>query len=201
MKSKMLGALALFTLIGALFVMQAAATSAPRADAATGTIHALNVGTCLATDLDIFEDAGCMLAGPGSEVTGNIKWEVREEVEQVSTLYATYAFDPKTSSDEPRAILADSDLIKISIADPGRDKRTGVLIRGASNTDAIGDDDTPGTLGKVIRDDLTKEGLDFPVNADDDIEFNLEDAANDGIKIFQANVSQSVIAEQRQLPR
>ena len=67
MKSKMLGALALFTLIGALFVMQSAATSTPRADAATGTIHALNVGTCLATDSEIFEDEGCMLSGQDAD--------------------------------------------------------------------------------------------------------------------------------------
>ena len=49
---------------------------------------------------------------------------------EVSDLYATYAYDPKTASDEPRVILQDSDLIKISIADSGRDKRTGVLIKG-----------------------------------------------------------------------
>ena len=61
-------------------------------------------------------------------------WEVREEVTEVSDLYATYAYDPKTASDEPRVILEDSDLIKISIADSDRDKRTGVLIRGASMT-------------------------------------------------------------------
>ena len=59
-----------------------------------------------------------------------VKWEVREEVTEVSDLYATYAYDPKTASDEPRVILEDSDLIKISIADSGRDKRTGVLIKG-----------------------------------------------------------------------
>ena len=44
MKSKMLGALALMTLIGALFVMQSAERYTPTADAATGTIDALNVG-------------------------------------------------------------------------------------------------------------------------------------------------------------
>ena len=145
MKSKMLGALALFTLIGALFVMQSAATSTPRADAATGTIHALNVGTCLATDSEIFEkgiDKGCKLARPGSG-DNPVKWEVRKEVEQVSTLYATYAFDPKTASDEPRAILADSDLLKISIADSGRDKRTGVLILGRQRQE-IGTDNADG---------------------------------------------------------
>ena len=131
MKSKMLGALALFTLIGALFVMQSAASSPPTADAATGTIHALNVGTCLTTDLATFEDEDCDLAGPGT----NVDWEVREEVEEVSTLYATYAYDPKTASDEPRVIMQDADLIKISISDSGRDKRTGVLIAGKGNID------------------------------------------------------------------
>ena len=55
MKSKMLGALALFTLIGALFIMQSAGNSPPTVDAATGTIDALNVGTCLTTDADVFE--------------------------------------------------------------------------------------------------------------------------------------------------
>ena len=129
MKSKMLGALALLTLIGALFVMQSAAISPPTADAATGTIHALNVGTCLTTDLATFEDEDCDLAGPGT----NVDWEVREEVEEVSTLYATYAYDPKTASDEPRVIVQDADLIKISISDSGRDKRTGVLIAGQGN--------------------------------------------------------------------
>ena len=153
MKSKMLGALALFTLIGALFVMQSAATSTPRADADTGTIHALNVGTCLATDSEIFEEAGCMLSGDGTAMNGQpaLKWEVRKEVEQVSTLYATYAFDPKTASDEPRAILQDSDLLKISIADPGRDKRKGVLIRAAELTGDLGDDDAANTLAVAIQ--------------------------------------------------
>ena len=47
---------------------------------------------------------------------------------EVSTLYATYAYDPKTASNEPRVILQDSDLIKISIADSDRDKRTTDLI-------------------------------------------------------------------------
>ena len=61
MKSKMLGALALFTLIGALFIMQSAGNSPPTVDAATGTIAVLNVGTCLTTDADVF-DGDCTLA-------------------------------------------------------------------------------------------------------------------------------------------
>ena len=130
MKSKMLGALALFTLIGALFIMQSAGNSPPTVDAATGTIDALNVGTCLATDAALFEDDGCLLAKGRDTAMDGAAWEVREEVTEVSDLYATYAYDPKTASNEPRVILQDSDLIKISIADSDRDKRTGVLIRG-----------------------------------------------------------------------
>ena len=55
MKSKMLGALALLTLIGTLFVMQSAQQHAPTADAAAGSIAALNVGTCLTTDATVFK--------------------------------------------------------------------------------------------------------------------------------------------------
>ena len=203
MKSKMLGALALFTLIGALFVMQSAATSTPRADAATGTIHALNVGTCLATDSEIFEKAGCMLSQDADDANSGIKWEVRKEVEQVSTLYATYAFDPKTASDEPRAILNQSDLLKISIADPGRDKRKGVLIRGVELDGALDDDDDDDTLAAAIRSDLVDADLHFEVTEDDtdtpnvdesdDIKFTHEEDASNGIKIFQGQNDNSAI--------
>ncbi len=204
MKSKMLGALALFTLIGALFILQSAGTGPPTVDAATGTIDALNVGTCLTTDGALFEDEDCGLHGDGTEATENVSWEVRDEVIEVSDLYATYAYDPKTASDEPRIILAGSDLIKISIADTGRDKRTGVLIRGASNdAEEIGDDDTAGTLGKLIRDDLDEDGLDAPLGAADettgdrDIVFSSHEAASDGIWVYNGaaqNVTDSTIA-------
>ena len=208
MKSKMLGALALLTLIGALFVMQSAATSTPRADAATGTVHALNVGTCLATDSEIFKDENgdplkCGLNGPGAK--SGVKWEVRKEIESVSTLYATYAFDPKTAGDEPRAVLTDSDLLKISIADPDRDKREGVLIRGAGYAATnLDDDDEADTLAKTIRADLTDANLHFEVTADpdptddedgnDDIRLTHEAGDNNGIQIFQATASNSAIA-------
>ena len=83
--------------------MQSAGNSPPTVDAATGTIAVLNVGTCLTTDTDVF-DGDCTLADDDAG------WEVREEVTEVSDLYATYAYDPKTASDEPRVILEDSDL-------------------------------------------------------------------------------------------
>ena len=198
MKSKMLGALALLTLIGALFVMQSAEQqSATTVDAATGTIAALNVGTCLTTDTDVPSFSGDCGALDDS-VEGR---DIRDKITEVSTLYATYAHDPKTASEEPRAILKDSDLLKISIKDEGRDKRTGVLIRGASNDTKLTDDNTDGSLGKVIRDDLTGLKVDFDTgdpdktrnggtNDDDVIKFTSDehdgtDTGEDGIEVYQ----------------
>ncbi len=166
MKSKMLGALALFTLIGALFIMQTAGSSPPTADAATGTIAALNVGTCLTTDGSVFKGDCTTLVNDTED------WEVREEINEVSTLYATYSYDPKAASGEPRVILTNSDLLKISIHDAGRDKRTGVLIGNdaANNTlvtagspAAITDPTTD--LGTAIKGDLDDSDLNFPSTA------------------------------------
>ena len=52
----------------------------------------------------------------------------RDEVSVVGTVYATYAHDPKTASDSPRAVLTHSNVIKISISDPDRDLRTAILL-------------------------------------------------------------------------
>ena len=169
MKSKMLGALALFTLIGALFIMQSAGNSPPTVDAATGTIDALNMGTCLTTDNTVFK-GDCSLADDDVAEP----WEVREEIGEVTTLYATYAYDPKTSDGEPRVILQDSDLIKISIADADRDRRTGVLIAGDGTVEALTEDDLVmlTALGKAIQTDLDGDNLDYP-DAAQDIEYTL----------------------------
>ena len=96
----------------------------PNAAAATGKINALNVGTCYASDEDEFRKSDCLhgqAAGVAYDVAG------RKDVKQTETLYATYALDPKTSGEDPRAILYNSDLIRVSIKDAGRDKRIGVL--------------------------------------------------------------------------
>ncbi len=183
MKSKMLGALALFTLIGALFILQSAGTGPSTVNAATGSIAAMNVGTCLTTDDDVF-------SGDCEALDDSVEGrDIREERTEVTTLYATYAHDPKTASDAPRAILEDSDLIRISIADADRDKRSGVLIRGA-HTGPIGDDDVNG-FAKVVRDDLDKDGLDYehgdPVaddnTEDDDIMFSSQTEDDTGITV------------------
>ena len=163
MKSKLLGALALMSLVGVLYVMQTTPEN-PTADAAVGTIDALNVGTCLTTSEDVFGDVDCGLADESKD------WEVREEVIEVSTLYATYAHDPKTASDEPRAILTHSDLLKISIHDSGRDKRTGVLIPGASypqvSSSGVPVPETiPDALSDLIKGNLEDDDLDVPMTS------------------------------------
>ena len=54
--------------------------------------------------------------------------EELDEAIEVDELYATYAHDPKTAAEAPRGIIANADLIKISIKDTGRDRRDPVLI-------------------------------------------------------------------------
>ena len=54
--------------------------------------------------------------------------EELEDLIEVETLYATYAHDPKTGAESPRAIIEDGDLLRISITDSGRDRRDPVLI-------------------------------------------------------------------------
>ena len=81
MKPKLLGALALLTMIGALFVMQSADQYTPTADAATGTIHALNVGTCLTTDATVFKgDCDSLMEDYSNN---NDDWEIRAKNTQV----------------------------------------------------------------------------------------------------------------------
>lgn len=192
MKSKLLGALALLTLIGALFVMQSAEQQTPTADAAVGSIAALNVGTCLTTDATVFK-GDCDELSNDEAGTDN-DWEVRDKITEVPTLYATYAHDPKTASNEPRAILEDSDLLKISITDADRDRRDGVLIAGATPaSQVIGDDDAANTLAQFIRDDLDKLQLDYETQADADASDPDTDERKEDIKLTHAAASATVI--------
>ena len=97
--------------------------------AATGTIDAMNVGACTTTNGDALKIGDCKIGNNGD---GNTKaffeaGELSSAIE-VDELYATYAHDPKTASEAPRGIIANADLIKISIKDTGRDRRDPVLI-------------------------------------------------------------------------
>ena len=104
----------------------------PQASAATGTINALNVGTCYASDADAFTAGDCDDGDGSFEIAGTNK------VTKADNVYATYAVDPKTSAENPRAIIFNGDLLKISIKDQGRDKRTGVIyaVNGGTAADA-----------------------------------------------------------------
>ena len=126
LSSRILTALAV--LILAVAVVAVRAGSPGTVEAATGTIDVLNVGTCYTTDAEVFDAADC---DDGDDNMGdNEGYEVadRDEVAEAGTVYATYAHDPKTAPDSPRAVLENSNLIKISIADSGRDRRTPVLL-------------------------------------------------------------------------
>ena len=121
LSSRILTALAV--LILAVAVVAVRAGSPGTVEAATGTIDVLNVGACFATDSEVFGIGDC---DAGDELDYDVAG--RDEVGEVGTVYATYAHDPKTAPDNPRAVLTNSNLIKISIADTGRDKRTPVLL-------------------------------------------------------------------------
>ncbi len=128
LSARILTALAVLTLALA-YVAGAGLSSSRSASAATGVIDAINVGTCYTTDASVLDEGDC---DDGDDNTGdNAGYDLagRTEAEEAKQIYATYAHDPKTSSEAPRAMLQDSDLLKISIKDTGRDKYTGVIYR------------------------------------------------------------------------
>ena len=101
--------------------------------AATGTIDALNVGACTTTNADVFDLENC------SQLDARYQQEALEDVIEVDSLYATYAHDPKTGAESPRAVIMDGDLIRISITDTDRDRRDPVLITSADAFTATDD--------------------------------------------------------------
>ena len=129
-------------LILAVAVVAVRAGSPDTVEAATGTIDVLNVGTCYTTDSEVFEVGECVADTTGAD------YDVadRDEIVEVGTVYATYAHDPLTAPDDPRGVLYNSNLIKISIADTGRDKRTPILLAAG---DAPVNDDADTGCGAV----------------------------------------------------
>ena len=99
--------------------------------AATGTIDALNVGTCTTTNADDFELGDC------TQTTAFYQQGELEDLIEVETLFATYAHDPSTAAEAPRAILTDGDLLKISVTDSGRDRRDPVLVTTAEDLSSV----------------------------------------------------------------
>ena len=97
---------------------------------------------------------------------------------EVDTLYATYAHDPSTAAEAPRAILTDGDLLMISISDSGRDRRDPVLVTTAQTLSDLADgvyDDTTTTQGTTIitlrsrEDDINTEDVDEAFDAEVDV--------------------------------
>ena len=121
LSSRILTALAV--LILAVAVVAVRAGSPGTVEAATGTIDVVNVGTCYTTDDEVFGVSDCNDGDGDAYLVAD-----RNEIVEVGTVYATYSFDPLTAPDSPRGILYNSNLIKISIADSGRDKRTPILL-------------------------------------------------------------------------
>ena len=124
LSSRILTALAV--LILAVAVVAVRAGSPGTVEAATGTIDVVNVGTCYTTNDDAFNVGDCLDGDDPAEDAVYLVGD-GETITEVDSVYATYAIDPKTSGDAPRGILKYADLIKISIDDKGRDKRSGVL--------------------------------------------------------------------------
>ena len=155
LSARILTALAVLTLLVAYV---AGGGASPSVKAATGTIDVLNVGTCYTTDDDVFSAEDCDDDNDDNNESGD-GYEVgsRKAITEVDNgVYATYAVDPKTSAEAPRAILKNSDLIKIIIEDEGRDKRTGVLYAtNATDGDVVFADWQDSILGKTKETEIT----------------------------------------------
>lgn len=136
-----------------------------RTDAAAATIAALNVGTCHTTDASdpgerVLDKSDC---NPHYQTFGFNRQGIEEAiVVAVEDFYATYAHDPKTADEPPRAILKDADLVKISIEDEGRDVRSGVLLISSDAGLLVADSSTPSAsrlkLSTVVDDTLDDPG-------------------------------------------
>ena len=180
LSSRILTALAV--LILAVAVVAVRAGSPGTVEAATGDISVLNVGTCYTTNTDAFNVGACKdgqlddTDGNGTvdpEVDKDSAYDVagRDSITKVDTVYATFAIDPKTSGDQPRAIAKNADLIKISIEDSERDKRSGVLYavgvtQAAVLADSVAQIELNDTLGDLV-DDLEMEDPDDDPATDD----------------------------------
>ncbi len=174
LSSRILTALAVLILAVAVVAVRAGSTGT--VEAATGTIDVLNVGTCYTTDTDVFAVGDCDDGDGNAEGTDAEGYSVadRNAITKVDKVFATYAIDPKTSGDEPRAIAKNADIIKISIEDPGRDKRTGELYAvtatagGGTNPDA----DDSGVIEETLEglvDDFTFTDPDNDPTTDDGV--------------------------------
>ena len=142
---------ALAVLAFAVGVVAGAQNATNEVSAATGTIDALNVGACTTNNADVFSLSNC------TQTTAFYEQGALEDLIEVESVYATYAHDPKTAAENPRAIIEDSDLVRVSVSDKGRDRRDPVLIT-SNNTafDGTGADGDPFSATPVFANDGTQ---------------------------------------------
>ncbi len=183
LSSRILTALAVLILAVAVVAVRAGSTGT--VDAATGTINVVNVGTCYTTDTDIFNVGDCDDGDGNAEDTDAEGYNVagRDSITAADNVFATYAIDPKTSGDQPRAILKNADVIKISVEDKGRDKRTGkIYIVSDSNasptfpTDNLLTEGETGVIVDALGNELSMDVL--TVDPDPDNDPATDDAAD-----------------------
>ena len=173
--------------------------------AATGTIDAMNVGACTTTNGDALKIGDCKIDVNGEAGDGNTLafFEAEElgEAIEVDELYATYAHDPKTAAEAPRGIIANADLIKISIKDTGRDRRDPVLIAidtaGPGETtvvrsrlDSDTDDTNDPTVFKGTTETTAGSGVfdAAPWVLDDDYDDNVETPGGGSLEVVADSV-------------
>ena len=138
-----LGALAA-AVVAALAVSSSGILSAQ--STSTTRIDLLNVGMCVTTDDSVFKEADC------DDGDGNETFNVgdRDEIVERDTVYATYAVDP-ISGNSVRGIVTNSDLLKVSITDPGRDRRRTVLYPVSGFEGILGYSVTGNTSETVLK--------------------------------------------------
>lgn len=176
LSARILTALAVLTVaVGMMVTVQ---TKTPEVSASPGSIAVINVGACVTSSLSKLDQTDCN----DHHETFQFEQEGLDDAIERSTVYATYAHDPKTAAEEPRAILQDSDLLKISITDIDRDTRTGVLVgatagfdlrQGVIPADPI-DADNP-TRMSVVRTGLDLTADDHLPPVDDMVNFEKSD--------------------------
>ena len=157
--------------------------------AATGTIDALNLGTCTTTNADVFSfDDNCLQPAAFFQQNEN----AIEDLIEVDTLYATYAHDPRTAAESPRAILNHSDHILVSVTDTGRDRRDPVLVSTAQNlTDGAPPTGQDGVLDDAtgdIRFNIRAATVDPPVTALDAEALVAEVVGEEDLPAFEQQV-------------
>ena len=199
LSARILTALAVLAFVVGVVVGTRGATD--EVSAATGTIDALNVGACATNNADVFVLANC------TQKMARFQQEELKDLIEVDTLYATYAHDPKTGAENPRAILEDSDLIRVSISDKGRDRRDPVLITSTNDASTDGGGGTSGSpfgpaldAGPPEVPQVLLTSTDNPATPEDGTDNTLDDTVNPEAIVAESAIGDSDVKSIGLLP-